>query len=98
MCRSHQLVSYFDEQPGPEPCGRCDVCKAAAAQQNQTPRDVPDIGQEILDIIADGAEHEMRELYQLPYPRDVVAEHVLLLMDKHHLALRGAHVVKVGSA
>ena len=59
---------------------------------------MPDIGQEILDIIDDGAEHEMRELYQLPYPRDVVAEHVLLLMDKHRLALRGAHVVKVGGA
>ena len=98
VCRSHQLVSYFDEKPGSEPCGRCDVCKALAAQQRQSSQDVPDIGQEILDIIDDGAEHEMRELYQLPYSRDVVAEHVLLLMDKHRLALRGAHVVKVGGA
>lgn len=96
VCRSHQLISYFGETPGSTACGRCDVCKAFAEQGAATPSEMPDIRQIIMDIIGDGREHEVREFYELPYPREVVVENLLQLMDKRRLTLRGAHVVKVG--
>lgn len=97
VCRGIQLVSYFGEQPAPAPCGKCDVCRAMAEEESRESAEMPDIAAEIMEIIGDGGEHEMREFYDLPYPRDVVVENILRLMDRRCLTLRGAHVVKAGS-
>lgn len=92
-CRSRQLVGYFGETDGVGDCGICDVClqKQGAAPHAEA-SDVA-LRQRVLEILGDGAAHDLAELYVLPYKREEIADVLLSLIEQRRATLRGGHIV-----
>lgn len=66
ICRSRMLLDYFGERQD-EPCGRCDNCRRQlssglrAAEEEQ-------ITHMVMQLLADGLQHDTEELKGLPVP------------------------------
>lgn len=93
QCRSRQLLAYFDEQRTTD-CGMCDVCIDHKRQQNSEQR--VHVAQEtIMQLLADGQQHDVKELTSLQLHADDLREALGMLIDEEKIH---AHTFKIWKA
>ena len=93
QCRSRQLLSYFDEQRTTD-CGMCDVCIDHKRQQNSEQR-VHVAQEKIMQLLADGQQHDVKELTSLQLHADDLREALGMLIDEEKIH---AHTFKIWKA
>ncbi len=72
QCRSRQLLRYFGEKSSTD-CGQCDVCIARKKDPSYHEL-LTTARQQILDMLSDGQQHAVKELYQFSTHIDVAEE------------------------
>ena len=92
QCRSRQLLAYFDEQRTTD-CGMCDVCIDHKRQQNSEQR-VHVAQEKIMQLLADGQQHDVKELTSLQL-HDDLREALGMLIDEEKIH---AHTFKIWKA
>ncbi|MDY5091023.1 MAG: ATP-dependent DNA helicase RecQ [Prevotella sp.] len=90
QCRSRQLLAYFDEQRTTD-CGMCDVCIDHKRQQNSEQR-VHVAQEKIMQLLADGQQHDVKELTSLQLHADDLREALGMLIDEEKIH---AHTFKI---
>lgn len=93
QCRSRQLLAYFDEQRTTD-CGICDVCIDHKRQQNSEQR-VHVAQEKIMQLLADGQQHDVKELTSLQLHADDLREALGMLIDEEKIH---AHTFKIWKA
>ena len=93
QCRSRQLLAYFDEQRTTD-CGMCDVCIDHKRQQNSEQR-VHVAQEKIMQLLADGQQHDVKELTSLQLHADDLREALGMLIDEEKIH---AHTFKIRKA
>ena len=93
QCRSRQLLAYFDEQRTTD-CGMCDVCIDHKRQQNSEQR-VHVAQEKIIQLLADGQQHDVKELTSLQLHADDLREALGMLIDEEKIH---AHTFKIWKA
>lgn len=93
QCRSRQLLAYFDEQRTTD-CGMCDVCINHKRQQNSEQR-VHVAQEKIMQLLADGQQHDVKELTSLQLHADDLREALGMLIDEEKIH---AHTFKIWKA
>ena len=93
QCRSRQLLAYFDEQRTTD-CGMCDVCIDHKRQQNSEQR-VHVAQVKIMQLLADGQQHDVKELTSLQLHADDLREALGMLIDEEKIH---AHTFKIWKA
>ena len=93
QCRSRQLLAYFDEQRTTD-CGMCDVCINHKRQQNSEQR-VHVAQEKIMPLLADGQQHDVKELTSLQLHADDLREALGMLIDEEKIH---AHTFKIWKA
>ena len=93
QCRSRQLLAYFDEQRTTD-CGMCDVCIDHKRQQNSEQR-VHVAQEKIMQLLADGQQHDVKELTSLQLHTDDLREALGMLIDEEKIH---AHTFKIWKA
>ena len=93
QCRSRQLLAYFDEQRTTD-CGMCDVCIDHKRQQNSEQR-VHVAQEKIMQLLADGQQHDVKELTSLQLHADDLHEALGMLIDEEKIH---AHTFKIWKA
>ena len=93
QCRSRQLLAYFDEQRTTD-CGMCDVCIDHKRQQNGEQR-VHVAQEKIMQLLADGQQHDVKELTSLQLHADDLREALGMLIDEEKIH---AHTFKIWKA
>ena len=93
QCRSRQLLAYFDEQRTTD-CGMCDVCIDHKRQQNSEQR-VHVAQEKIMQLLADGQQHDVKELTSLQLHADDLREALSMLIDEEKIH---AHTFKIWKA
>ena len=93
QCRSRQLLAYFDEQRTTN-CGMCDVCIDHKRQQNSEQR-VHVAQEKIMLLLADGLQHDVKELTSLQLHADDLREALGMLIDEEKIH---AHTFKIWKA
>lgn len=93
QCRSRQLLAYFDEQRTTD-CGMCDVCINHKRQQNSEQR-VHVAQEKIMQLLADGQQHDVKELTSLQLHADDLREALSMLIDEEKIH---AHTFKIWKA
>ena len=93
QCRSRQLLAYFDEQRTTD-CGMCDVCIDHKRQQNSEQR-VHVAQEKIMQLLADGQQHDVKELTSLQLHADDLREGLVMLIDEEKIH---AHTFKIWKA
>ena len=93
QCRSRQLLAYFDEQRTTD-CGMCDVCIDHKRQQNSEQR-VHVAQEKIMQLLADGQQHDVKELTSLQLHADNLREALGMLIDEEKIH---AHTFKIWKA
>lgn len=93
QCRSRQLLAYFDEQRTSD-CGMCDVCIDHKRQQNSEQR-VHVAQEKIMQLLADGQQHDVKELTSLQLHADDLREALGMLIDEEKIH---AHTFKIWKA
>ena len=93
QCRSRQLLAYFDEQRTTD-CGMCDVCIDHKRQQNSEQR-VHVAQEKIMQLLADGQQHDVKELTSLQLHADDLREALGILIDEEKIH---AHTFKIWKA
>lgn len=93
QCRSRQLLAYFDEQSTTD-CGMCDVCIDHKRQQNSEQR-VHVAQEKIMQLLADGQQHDVKELTSLQLHADDLREALGMLIDEEKIH---AHTFKIWKA
>ena len=93
QCRSRQLLAYFDEQRTTD-CGMCDVCIDHKRQQNSEER-VHVAQEKIMQLLADGQQHDVKELTSLQLHADDLREALGMLIDEEKIH---AHTFKIWKA
>ena len=93
QCRSRQLLAYFDEQRTTD-CGMCDVCIDHKRQQNSEQR-VHVAQEKIMQLLADGQQHDVKELTSLQLHADDLREALGMLIDEEKIH---THTFKIWKA
>ena len=93
QCRSRQLLAYFDEQRTTD-CGMCDVCIDHKRQQNSEQR-VHVAQEKIMQLLADGQQHDVKELTSLQLHADDLREALGMLIDEEKIHV---HTFKIWKA
>ena len=93
QCRSRQLLAYFDEQRTTD-CGMCDVCINHKRQQNSEQR-VHVAQEKFMQLLADGQQHDVKELTSLQLHADDLREALGMLIDEEKIH---AHTFKIWKA
>lgn len=93
QCRSRQLLAYFDEQRTTD-CGMCDVCINHKRQQDSEQR-VHVAQEKIMQLLADGQQHDVKELTSLQLHADDLREALGMLIDEEKIH---AHTFKIWKA
>lgn len=93
QCRSRQLLAYFDEQRTTD-CGMCDVCIDHKRQQDSEQR-VHVAQEKIMQLLADGQQHDVKELTSLQLHADDLREALGMLIDEEKIH---AHTFKIWKA
>ena len=93
QCKSRQLLAYFDEQRTTD-CGMCDVCIDHKRQQNSEQR-VHVAQEKIMQLLADGQQHDVKELTSLQLHADDLREALGMLIDEEKIH---AHTFKIWKA
>lgn len=78
ICRSRLLLAYFGEK-NTKDCGQCDACKAIGKQERKTAQ------QKILELLADGKQHDISELWHINLPSPTVDKALAELLDEEEL-------------
>ena len=89
-CRSRQLRAYFGETDT-EDCGQCDVCLAKKKEHTSAGSQAVEA---IMQLLADGMEHDLSQCQQLPYPFPVIAEALSLLVSEGKVTIDGERVTR----
>ena len=84
-CRSRQLLAYFGETSSDD-CHLCDVCVDKGKAERSVERQQAE--QIILQLLADGAEHTLESLQQLPIRPHCLAETLHLLLEEERIEVR----------
>ena len=92
-CRSQQLLAYFDEQRTTH-CGMCDVCIDHKRQENSEQR-VRVAQEKIMQLLADGKQHDVKELSGLQLHAEDLREALGELVDDEKIH---AHTFKIWKA
>ena len=93
QCRSRQLLAYFDEQRTTD-CGMCDVCIDHKRQQNSEQR-VHVAQEKIMQLLADGQQHDVKELSGLQLHAEDLREALGVLVDEEKIH---THTFKIWKA
>ena len=91
-CRSRQLLRYFGEKNDHD-CGQCDVCMSYKRQLTDNEK-TQSASQLILDLLADGQQHHVTELRQLPLPYEQIDAALEQLMLEEDVYMDGAYLTK----
>jgi ATP-dependent DNA helicase RecQ len=91
-CRSRQLLRYFGEKNDHD-CGQCDVCMSYKRQLTDNGK-TQSASQLILDLLADGQQHHVTELRQLPLPYEQIDAALGQLMLEEDVYMDGAYLTK----
>ena len=91
-CRSRQLLRYFGEKNDHD-CGQCDVCMSYKLQLKYNGK-TQSASQLILDLLADGQQHHVTELRQLPLPYEQIDAALEQLMLEEDVYMDGAYLTK----
>lgn len=96
-CRVGRMLGYFGEKT-PQPCGKCDVCRAAKAPA--PPPFDPEIFdrrlEEFFHIIAPATKIDIRSLApHFPHHTDEVARRLRYLATKGKLKIEGLYISKI---
>ncbi len=78
ICRSRLLLAYFGERSTKD-CGQCDACKAIGKQERKDAR------QKIMELLADGKQHDISELWSVSMPSPIVDKALAELLDEEDL-------------
>ena len=89
-CRSRQLLAYFGETDT-EDCGQCDVCLAKKKEHTSAGSQAVEA---IMQLLADGMNHDLSQCQQLPYPFPVIAEALSLLVSEGKVTIDGERVTR----
>ena len=92
-CRSQQLLAYFDEQRTTH-CGMCDVCIDHKRQENSEQR-VRVAQKKIMQLLADGKQHDVKELSGLQLHAEDLREALGELVDEEKIH---THTFKIWKA
>lgn len=92
-CRSQQLLAYFDEQRTTH-CGMCDVCIDHKRQENSEQR-VRVAQEKIMQFLADGKQHDVKELSGLQLHAEDLREALGELVDEEKIH---THTFKIWKA
>lgn len=92
-CRSQQLLAYFDEQRTTH-CGMCDVCIDHKRQENSEQR-VRVAQEKIMQLLADGKQHDVKELSGLQLHAEDLREALSVLVDEEKIH---THTFKIWKA
>ena len=92
-CRSQQLLAYFDEQRTTH-CGMCDVCIDHKRQENSEQR-VRVAQEKIMQLLADGKQHDVKELSGLQLHAEDLREALGELVDEEKIH---THTFKIWKA
>ena len=92
-CRSQQLLAYFDEQRTTH-CGMCDVCIDRKRQENSEQR-VRVAQEKIMQLLADGKQHDVKELSGLQLHAEDLREALGELVDEEKIH---THTFKIWKA
>ena len=92
-CRSQQLLAYFDEQRTTH-CGMCDVCIDHKRQENSEQR-VRVAQEKIMQLLADGKQHDVKELSGLQLHAEDLREALGVLVDEEKIH---THTFKIWKA
>ena len=92
-CRSQQLLAYFDEQRTTH-CGMCDVCIDHKRQENSEQR-VRVAQEKIMQLLADGKQHDVKELSGLQLHAEDLREALGELVDDEKIH---THTFKIWKA
>ena len=92
-CRSQQLLAYFDEQRTTH-CSMCDVCIDHKRQENSEQR-VRVAQEKIMQLLADGKQHDVKELSGLQLHAEDLREALGELVDEEKIH---THTFKIWKA
>lgn len=92
-CRSQQLLAYFDEQRTTH-CGMCDVCIDHKRQENSEQR-VRVAQEKIMQLLADGKQHDVKELSGLQLHAEDLREALGELVDEEKIHTHTFKIWKV---
>lgn len=92
-CRSQQLLAYFDEQRTTH-CGMCDVCIDHKRQENSEQR-VRVAQEKIMQLLADGKQHDVKELSGLQLHAEDQREALGELVDEEKIHTHTFKIWKV---
>ena len=92
-CRSQQLLAYFDEQRTTH-CGMCDVCIDHKRQENSEQR-VRVAQEKIMQLLADGKQHDVKELSGLQLHAEDLREALGVLVEEEKIH---THTFKIWKA
>lgn len=81
MCRSRQLLRYFGEEES-EDCGQCDVC-LENKNNDCHQRQLKTACKAIMRTLADGKQHNIRQLELDGIKHDIIAEAAMQLAHEH---------------
>ena len=91
-CRSCQLLRYFGEKSAEE-CGHCDTCLNHNRNHRNSQQQEP-VRNAILDHLADGKEHLVAELKDLPFDSHLIDAALRLLLDEEQVYMDDCNIYK----
>lgn len=90
VCRSRQLLAYFGETTAHD-CGHCDVCIDRKKEDRDT---VAKARQAIMQVLADGKKHQLRELKDIVMPAREFESALRFLVDEEKVESDGVFIAK----
>lgn len=90
VCRSRQLLAYFGETADND-CGHCDVCVNRKKEDRGT---VSKAQQTIMQILADGKKHYLRELKDIIMPAREFDSALSFLVNEEKVVSDGVFIAK----
>ena len=89
QCRSRILLAYFGETQT-ENCGQCDYCtNEQASVSSQLDSSGEHAAEAIANLLSDGREHDITEIFTLPFPRNTIANALQWLITQEEIIRKG---------
>lgn len=93
VCRSRQLLRYFGEK-NTNDCGQCDVC--LSHKDDKATKELFKKAKElILDLLSDNQRHNIKDLYTIKVPGDVLDEAFEYLVKEEKIMMNTCFIQKV---
>lgn len=92
VCRSRQLLRYFGEK-NTNDCGQCDVC--LSHKDDKATKELFKKAKElILDLLSDNQRHNIKDLYTIKVPGDVLDEAFEYLVKEEKIMMNTCFIQK----